>query len=256
MVLANPVSKELTPNTINFSMCSIDETRFKYWIYYSLHIEELEHIYDMLGDEDSKNTFVEIIRTHCEQDRFRYKEGLPEDKYFEYYCHLDDEKWVNCGSCFGDTIGWYIYKKYHYKYIDAYEGEKATFKSLVNHIDKINASDVNLYNEFIGFEEDVETNFDARYSGRDVSLINMDIEGAETAVLKGAKRVIAQKAPVLAICAYHKPSDIIEIPRIVFDANKNYSIYIRKYPSSSAKRICEYVYYFVPYGRELKSEEI
>lgn len=53
----------------------------------------------------------------------------------------------------------------------------------------------------------------------------------------------------LAIYAYHKPSDIVEIPMIIKSVSDDYSFYLRKYPSSSPKRVTEYVYYLVPYER-------
>jgi hypothetical protein len=78
----------------------------------------------------------------------------------------------------------------------------------------------------------------------------MDIEGAETGVLRGAKKLINQQKPVLAICAYHKPSDMLDIPQIVLDAYSDYALYLRKY-SDGYGGAGEYVYYFVPQDRKL-----
>ncbi len=144
-----------------------------------------------------------------------------------------------------------MYKRYDYEYIEAYEGNLKTFSFLKKHIFQLGVQNVNLYNEFIGYENDKETNFDGRYSNKTVSLINMDIEGAETSVLRGAKKIIAEQEPILAVCAYHKPSDIVEIPNIVLHANRSYSVYLRKYPSSTPRRITEYAYYFVPQNRRI-----
>jgi FkbM family methyltransferase len=48
-----------------------------------------------------------------------------------------------------------------------------------------------------------------------VDFIKMDIEGAETNALRGAKAVIARHHPRMSISAYHLPADPDEIPRIV-----------------------------------------
>jgi hypothetical protein len=248
--LKNPVSDQLTKRSIPFVNWWWKRGYYDFMVYYSAHIKELEGIYDRLEDQISKNILVELIRGYFENDSYRMDESMPEDKYWECYRHLDDEKWVNCGSCNGDTIGWYFYKHFSYERIDAYEGDAKTFGLLKENMSLANAENVNLYNEYIGLEDGSDTNFDARYADKGVTLINMDIEGAETGVLRGAKKLIRQQKPVLAICAYHKPSDIIDIPRIVLDAHSDYALYLRKY-SEATSGMGEYVYYFVPQDRKL-----
>ncbi len=44
-----------------------------------------------------------------------------------------------------------------------------------------------------------------------IDFIKMDIEGAEHQALEGAQRVISTYRPCLAVAAYHKPRDIVEI---------------------------------------------
>ena len=46
----------------------------------------------------------------------------------------------------------------------------------------------------------------------DATFIKMDIEGAELDALRGAERTIRSNSPKLAICAYHKPSHLWELP--------------------------------------------
>jgi FkbM family methyltransferase len=60
-----------------------------------------------------------------------------------------------------------------------------------------------------------------------VTLITMDIEGSESEALKGAERLVKQYLPRLAICVYHKPEDIIEIPELIANFSDKYKFYLR-----------------------------
>lgn len=65
-----------------------------------------------------------------------------------------------------------------------------------------------------------------------VTYIKMDIEGSEWEALLGAKNTIQKYNPRLAISIYHKPEDVLEIPALILDFNKNYNFAIRHYSSS------------------------
>lgn len=59
------------------------------------------------------------------------------------------------------------------------------------------------------------------------TLIKMDIEGAELEALKGASGLIAEGKPKLAISAYHRPSDLLDISRYVNSVRSDYRIGLR-----------------------------
>lgn len=69
----------------------------------------------------------------------------------------------------------------------------------------------------------------------------MDIEGEEQRALAGATEFI-EKGSILAICVYHKPLDIIEIPKLILKINQNYKFYLRHYTNC----IFETVLYAIP----------
>lgn len=55
-----------------------------------------------------------------------------------------------------------------------------------------------------------------------IDLIKMDIEGAEKQALIGSTMVIRKYKPKLAICLYHKPDDIFEIPETILNIDSSY----------------------------------
>ena len=62
-----------------------------------------------------------------------------------------------------------------------------------------------------------------------VSFIKMDIEGAEMYAIKGAEHTIMRDRPNLAICIYHKPEDLWEIPLLIQSWVPDYKFYVRHY---------------------------
>lgn len=62
-----------------------------------------------------------------------------------------------------------------------------------------------------------------------VTFIKMDIEGAEAEALTGAKEIIREQSPKLAISIYHKVYDILEIPQLILGMNPNYQFFLRHY---------------------------
>ncbi len=73
---------------------------------------------------------------------------------------------------------------------------------------------------------------DIETGGEKVSMIKMDIEGAELEALKGAEETIKRDHPVLAISIYHKPEDILDLPDCILSIYGEYRFYLRHYSFS------------------------
>lgn len=65
-----------------------------------------------------------------------------------------------------------------------------------------------------------------------VGFIKMDIEGYEEEVLLGGAETIKRCKPVLAICIYHKKTDVWRIPLAILKLNANYRFYLGHYTLS------------------------
>ncbi|MFA7436579.1 MAG: FkbM family methyltransferase, partial [Bacilli bacterium] len=78
------------------------------------------------------------------------------------------------------------------------------------------------------------------------TFIKMDIEGAESFAIEGAKQTIKKYHPKLAISVYHKKDDFWKIPEQIFSIRNDYYIYLRHYTEG----ISETIMFFIP--KEIK----
>ena len=72
-----------------------------------------------------------------------------------------------------------------------------------------------------------------------VGFIKADVEGMELELIKGAKKVIKNHKPLLAIAAYHYPNDIFNIYTLIRSIRSDYNFKLRHH----AKVIGDFVLY-------------
>ena len=75
-----------------------------------------------------------------------------------------------------------------------------------------------------------------------IDFLKIDVEGAEMAVLKGAKNIIATHRPTMAISLYHNWNDLWVIPNYVKEMHTGYKLLIRQHMNNSF----ELVLYAIP----------
>lgn len=69
------------------------------------------------------------------------------------------------------------------------------------------------------------------------TFIKMDIEGAELGALRGARNLIAQNRPDLAICVYHAVNHIWDIPLLLDRWGLGYQFYLRSYAGYTTETV-------------------
>lgn len=84
---------------------------------------------------------------------------------------------------------------------------------------------------------DVTTIDETIDKGDRVTFIKMDIEGSELESLKGAQHIICRDKPKLAICIYHKPEDMTEIPLYIKSLVPEYKIYVRHHSITASDTV-------------------
>ena len=229
--------------------------------YYKDHEKELLYTFSILADDTSQDAMIEYIRRYTEygiyhgmncDGRLKYFWGqYPDGSIEDIYLHKKDEVWLNCGANIGDSIMWYFANGLLAKKILAYESDKSTYNRMMFNLNFLNDSDrksIWALNEKIDSNSNIEKHLEA---DEQISLINADIEGNESELLKAVSGIINNNRPVLAISAYHKPSDLVELPSLILGMADNYIFKLRKYESSARdiSRSSELVLYAIPNER-------
>jgi len=183
------------------------------------------------------------------------------DIYFpDFITHLDDEHFVDCGAADGDTIREFRSRWPKFDRISAFEPDVANYEKMCEDADHL----VTPFNNAVGdCIADVAFAANGDYSShigangseivRCVTLgaiffdypptyIKMDIEGAELEALWGARRILREHSPVLAVCAYHTSDHLWQIPLLIHAIQPDYRLYFRRYGEGAF----ELIWYAVP----------
>ncbi len=211
------------------------------------HFDEIELAYSYLADDQSKKVFENIIRFQITGDlNYCFNCETDKDEAFEILDLGDNESFLDLGAYRGDTVEEFLKYTKSYKKIVAVEPDTRTFKKLQLNCEKL--ENCIFLNNAI-WSENCTLTFDGN-KGRgasannngieksaicldyitekygDFSYINIDIEGAESKMLKGASLTLASR-PKLCMAVYHKSEDIFALVNRIKEMNGDYKIYLR-----------------------------
>jgi FkbM family methyltransferase len=205
----------------------------------------LSEAYDFFSGEDDRRIIL---------DKALYVIGAKSETPFtlpQYFVPCmtfsADEIVADCGFYTGDTAEKYIKYAGDFKRYYGFEPSEQNISKVPENIAadpriEIIKAGVHSYNTTLRFSYKIHTasasafddlggeslpvvSLDAFFDGKEPpTFIKMDIEGSEIAALLGAKCLIREYKPKLAICIYHKPEDIIEIPILIRELNPDYEM--------------------------------
>jgi FkbM family methyltransferase len=232
------------PNHINF---------FDYQ-FIEENLREFEKTFNLLQDEQSKDTMVAYVNSKISGGANEALINVYDDcQYFNNIIPFgNNEVFVDCGSYTGDTILAFnkkvngCYNKIYAFEPDDYNYAKLMETIIANKLRNVEVvkkgcwsreaelsftsdrgmSSVDIDNIFNNNKINV-TSIDNVVDIENVSFIKMDIEGAELEALKGASETLKRSKPNLAICVYHKPEDLITIPKYILEIVPEYKFYLR-----------------------------
>lgn len=71
-----------------------------------------------------------------------------------------------------------------------------------------------------------------------VDWIKLDVEGAEHEVLLGARETLRAYRPKLAVCVYHRPRDLWELPAQLLDLGLGYRLFLAHHSQNLYDTVC------------------
>jgi len=74
--------------------------------------------------------------------------------------------------------------------------------------------------------------------GEAVTFMKMDIEGFEMKALRGAEEMIRRHRPKLAVCVYHRPEHLWEVPLFLKKTVPDYKLYLRHHGILEYDTVC------------------
>lgn len=231
------------------------------------HFKDFEHVYlSLLEDEESKIVYSNILISHLLCTEKYLKEIFVRNQYFEipeFNIPSTKEVFVDCGAFTGDTMESYVLNRAGmFKKIYSFEPTQKTYNALCYRRERLLREwaleeDQILPQKYAVSDEDKEVYFGSEINGEKSNrifekeesavekmecvaldsffsdkkemptFIKADIEGAETDLILGARKIIMENRPLLAICVYHKVEDLYEIPMMLKKLNPDYKMSLR-----------------------------
>ncbi len=218
------------------------------------NLDKIENAYNSLGDDQSKKVFESIIRFQITGDLdLCFDCESTKDEAYDVLDLGENESFLDLGAYRGDTVQEFLHYTKCYEKVVAVEPDKRTFKKLQTNCE--NLENCICLNNAI-WSENCTLNFDdnkgrggsAKSDGIEIpavsvdyltekygkfTYLNIDVEGAEKEMLKGAKMTLQQHKPKLCMAVYHRSEDIFDLINQLKNINSDYKIYLRHHPHIS-----------------------
>ena len=207
------------------------------------------------SDDRSRAEYLSQIRYRALGDWNGLNAPDPEDSYFleSRYSLLPNEVFIDCGAFDGDTVREVIHRsRGAFSRIVPLEPDPANFAALEDYLATVPSSVASRITPYryavsaapqrVRFAASASESSTITESGDTwveavrlddlvgdlrPTFIKMDIEGAEGDALEGARRTIARHRPLLAVCLYHRQSDLWRIPLLIHSIDPGYRYFLR-----------------------------
>lgn len=229
--------------------------------------EKLRILFELLEDEQSREAAYWQVKSwfanSVELNSMYFKDIMVGDGYVpkDIFTEMNEKVILDCGTYNGDTYRYLKAKGVKWEKYIGFEMDRKNFEQFLENIkDQKEKAALQLYNAGVGDKEETVSYFNGLAGSKivecgsensqivlldkviedadEVSYLKMDIEGAEMSALRGGSKMIRRCRPKCAICAYHRPSDLWEIPIYLKKLVPEYKVYFRHHDYIHSDIIC------------------
>lgn len=271
------IKEQLSTKVPLENICDLDFQNWHYFSgtafrnYIVSESSRMQKFYNRVDDDISREVLYRITKAHFSGKREDFANAVSTSNDWYLFHSImkpgPDEVFVDCGAYDGDTVLAFAQAASNgYERIYALEPDSGIQKKLQETIEKHSIQDTHILklgaysakNVFRFHKNDVyskiaDTNnsfekarqfelihvapLDELFPEERISMIKMDIEGAEFEALKGAEKLIKRCRPRLAICMYHNYEDFIRLEELILEYVPDYKIIVRQHEPSCTDTI-------------------
>lgn len=227
---------------------------------------DCERAFGWLSDELSRTVYRDVLAYHLTGDiRYLQTETDTMNVPCGYISHSKTH--IDVGAYDGDTAREYLQMNQGVFKILAFEPNAQTFRKLKNNTDPLR---VECYHAACGAKNTTASNGGSGRGshlelgagdvevraldsvcgypfvgscGMEIGSIKIDAEGEDAAVLQGAANLITACRPALCVSAYHRASDLFDLPLLLKRLDYRSELYFRKKPYVPA---WDTLFYLIP----------
>jgi FkbM family methyltransferase len=203
-------------------------------------VQDAAWLFDKLADEPSRQSLIDAIALRRTWNPALLRDPAPSEQYLPSGIPMPRKRvrFLDGGAFDGDTLLQLVEQGIEFEAIAAFEPDLRNYAALRCRIASLELrKDVTVWpcgldstarqvlfqaqglaSSGISATGDVVIQtvaIDEALPGFRPTYVKLDIEGAEASALRGMTRAIAAARPALAVCVYHKPADLWELPRLV-----------------------------------------
>jgi FkbM family methyltransferase len=248
--------RTINPSQFNFIFNIKNTPELKFHKHFKDNKLEFLWLYSILSDKQSKSLLGDLLSFRNTLDTTYLKKNFVPNsiQWFDkdIYNVNSIQYFVDGGAHNGDTIQIFLkFSKNPIKIVGYELNKKVAETASKNFYKNKNVNILNYglsnYKKNVIYDENKSTgckiiesstkgsvngivnSLDDSYIDQNLDLLKLDIEGEEMNALIGSSSIIKRNQPVLAIAVYHKPQDILEIPKYILKLSNNYNFYLRHY---------------------------